>query len=319
VNRGLPLLLAVLLVASAAGAQVYQRTMVPGKPLCLNWLSREFVYHVDSAGSLRTPRDTEFPAIDAAFDTWRTLSATCSDFTFVRGEQVSRPKVGYFVGQENQNVLTFRETACSDVVPFEDPCIEAESCANDYSCWEHGELTIALTTTTFSYKNGVILDADVEFNASQPRGSLGFVFTTVSAPVCEGLPSAECVATDLQATLTHEIGHAMGLDHVAEPLSTMEATSPIGETHKRIIDMGTAAGFCDTYPRGLPPTQCTEVGVSSKKLSAQSAGTGCAAAPGALGPGALLWAWALRVRRSARRTARGASGSQEPRAMRGSA
>src|SRR4051812_5282571 len=179
------LVLAVLLIAPTASAQAYRRTVVPGKPLCLNWLSREFKFHVDSAGSLRTPRDTEFPAIDASFDTWRTLSATCSDFTFVRGEDVSRPKVGYVLGGDNLNILTFRETACQDVVPFDDPCIEAETCANDYSCWEHGDLTIALTTTTFSNKNGVILDADIEMNASQPGGTLGFLFTVVSSPICE--------------------------------------------------------------------------------------------------------------------------------------
>lgn len=296
-NRRLPLLLAALLVAPAAGAQVYRRTVVPSQPLCLIWLSREFVFHVDSAGSLRTPRDTEFPAIDASFDTWRTLSATCSDFTFVRGEDVSRPSVGYVLGEDNQNILTFRETACQDVVPFDDPCIEAETCANDYSCWEHGDLTIGLTTTTFSSKNGVILDADIEMNASQPGGTLGFLFTVVNSPLCEGLPNPDCVDTDLQNTLTHEIGHAMGFDHVFEPLSTMEASAPPGETNKRVIDAGTAAGFCDTYPRGLPPTQCTEHGLSSKKLSAQSAGTSCAAAPGALLPGVLLGAWALWLRR----------------------
>lgn len=292
-SRRLPLLLAVLLVAPAAGAQVYRRTVVPGQPLCLNWLSREFVFHVDSAGSLRTPRDTEFPAIDASFDTWRTLSAMCSDFTFVRGEDVNRPSVGYVLGGDNLNVLTFRETACQDVVPFDDPCIDAETCSNDYSCWEHGDLTIGLTTTTFSSRNGVILDADIEMNASQPGGTLGFLFTVVSSPLCEGLPNPECVATDLQNTLTHEIGHAMGFDHVFEPLSTMEASAPPGETNKRVIDAGTAAGFCDTYPRGLPPTQCTEQGMPSKKLSALSAGTGCAAAPGALLPGVLLGVWAL--------------------------
>jgi hypothetical protein len=84
---------------------------------------------------------------------------------------------------------------------------------------------------------------------------------------------------------------------VFEPLSTMEASAPPGETQKRVIDAGTAAGFCDTYPRGLPPTQCAEHGLSSKKLSAQSVGTGCAAAPGALLPGVLLGAWALWLRR----------------------
>jgi len=301
VNRHLPLLLAVLFVAPAAGAQVYRRTAVPGKPLCLNWLSREFKYHVDSQGSLRTPRDTEFPAIEASFDTWRTLSATCSDFTYVRGPDVDRPFVGYNKdpGAVNQNIITFRETSCRDVVPFDDPCIEAESCQNDYSCWDHGDLTIGLTTTTFSFKNGVILDADIELNASQPGGNLGFLFTVVSSPLCEGLPTPECVATDLQNTLTHEIGHAMGLDHVFEPLSTMEASAPPGETNKRVIDVGTAAGFCDTYPRGLPPTQCTELGASSKNLSAQSAGTSCAAAPGVLLPGVLLSVWTLLRRRRA--------------------
>jgi hypothetical protein len=304
------LLLALLFVAPTAGAQVYKRTVVPGKDgLCLNWLSREFTYHVDSAGSLRTPRDTEFPAIDAAFDTWRTLSATCSDFTFVRGEDVSRPSVGYVVGQSNQNIITFRETACQDVVPELDPCHDADTCANDYACWDHGDLTIALTTTTFSFKTGVILDADIELNAAQPGGGFGFLFTTVSSPICEGLPSSECVGSDIQNTLTHEIGHAMGLDHVTEPLSTMEPAAPIGETQKRIIDVGTAAGFCDTYPHGLPPTQCSGLGVSSKNLSAQSAGTSCAAAPGSLLSGVLLSAWMLWARRGAR-SERGARGTR---------
>jgi hypothetical protein len=294
------LVLAVLFVAPVASAQVYRRSQVTGKELCLMWLSREFQYHIDSAGSLRTPRDTEFPAIEAAFDTWRTLSATCSDFTYVRGEDVSRPTVGYVTGQKNQNIITFRETSCEDVVPFEDPCIEAKTCGNDYSCWDHSELVIALTTTSYNPSSGVILDADIEFNAAQAGGNLGFLFTTVSSPICEGLPSPECVGSDIQNTLTHELGHAMGLDHVDEPFSTMEATAPLGDTQKRVIDVGTAAGFCATYPRGLPPTQCVELSESRKNLSAESAGTNCAAAPGALLAGLLVSAWTLLARRGAR-------------------
>ncbi len=297
--------LAVLLGALEVQAQpAYRRTVVPGQPLCLLWLSREFRYHQDSAGSLRTPRDTEFAAVDAAFDTWRVLSESCSDFTFVRGEDVSRPTVGYVLNSDNnQNIVTFRETSCLDVVPSEDECFEEGDCGNAYSCWEHGPLTIGLTTSTFSFRTGTILDADIELNASQPAGDIGFLFTAVSWPPCEGIPSPECVSTDIQNTVTHEIGHALGLDHVLEPLSTMEATAPLGETHKRIIDAGTAAGFCDTYPRGLPPTQCTEAAVVSKALSALSAGTGCAAAPGALVPGLLLWggAWWNRRARALRK------------------
>ncbi|HEX8704051.1 MAG TPA: myxosortase-dependent metalloprotease, MXAN_2677/MXAN_2678 family [Myxococcaceae bacterium] len=296
-SRALLPLLAALLVAPAARAQEqgYRRTVVPGKPLCLMWLSREFVYHQDSAGSLRTPRDSEFAAVDAAFDTWQTLSSGCSDFTFVRGADVSRPTVGYEVEKkgDNQNIVTFRETSCPDVVPQEDECLLNDDCGNAYSCWEHGSATIGLTTTTFNRSNGIILDADIELNASQPFGDIGFLFTTVSWPPCEGLSSPECVATDIQNTVTHEIGHAIGLDHVFEPLSTMEASAPPGETHKRIIDAGTAAGFCDTYPPGVPPTQCAELGVVSRKLLSQGAGTGCAAAPGALVPGLVLCLWAV--------------------------
>ncbi len=77
---------------------------------------------------------------------------------------------------------------------------EAETAATPTRCWEHGWATIGLTTTTFSFSNGIILDADIELNASQPGGDLGFLFTTVSSPLCEGLPSPECVATDLQNT-----------------------------------------------------------------------------------------------------------------------
>lgn len=302
-SRRLLPLLTVLLVAPVAQAQFeYRRTLVPGKPMCLMWLAREYVYHQDGAGSLRTPRDSEFAAVDAAFDSWRALSATCTDYRFTRGADVVRPAVGYDQESDtNQNVVTFRETSCFDVVPDNDDCVLDDSCGNAYSCWEHGFATIALTTTTFSFRNGAILDADIELNASQPGGDTGFLFTSVSHPPCEGLPNPECVSTDIQNTVTHEIGHAMGLDHVLSPLSTMEATAPPGETHKRIIDMGTAAGFCDTYLRGLPPTQCTEPAVVSKQLSAQTVGTGCAVAPGSLLGGVLLSAWALRSRRRAQR------------------
>jgi hypothetical protein len=279
----------LMLAASEAGAQHFQRTAVPGRAMCLVWNTREYVYRVDAAGSLRTPGTTEFDAIDAAFAAWRTVSATCSDYTFTRGPDIERPKVGYVrESKENENVITFREVDCDRVVSPGDACHDSGDCSNTYACWDHGAGTIGLTTTTFSFRTGYILDADIEFNASEARG---FLFTTISSPPCrDGNVSTGCVATDLQNTLTHEVGHVAGLDHVASVGSTMEPTAPPGETHKRILDMGSAAGFCEAYPRGLPPTQCGESDSLLREFLTvgRGPGMGCGAAPGALLSGALL-------------------------------
>lgn len=297
------LLMTVALVASSALAQQpYRRTVVKGEPLCLAWNTREYVYHYDPAGSERTPGDTEFAAMEASFDTWRALSSTCSDYAFVRGADMPSPRVGYVKSSDenpkpaNENVILFREVSCVDSVAESDPCWAQKSCGNDYQCWDHGDGVIGLTTSTFSTRTGHVLDADIELNGSQPGGSTGFLFTTVNSPPCEGNVSTSCVAVDLQNTLTHEIGHVVGLDHVLTPGSTMEATAPPGETHKRILDVGSAEGFCTIYPRGLPPTQCLEPVEQGQALVAEGR-LGCSSAPAALLPVALLSAWALRSRR----------------------
>ncbi len=295
-------LAALALAAPGARANTYQRTVVPGRPFCVLWNTRDFVYRLDAAGSRRTPGETEFAALEAAFSSWRAVSDSCSDFNLTRGPDIQNPRVGYVRNStDNENVVTFREADCNDVVEPGDPCIEADTCSNEYACWEHGSAIIGLTTTTFSFRAGYILDADIEFNAAEP--GRGFLFTTVDSPPCDAMASTDCVSTDLQNTATHEIGHVVGLDHVRVPGATMEDTANSGETHKRIIDVGSAAGFCDAYPRGLPPTQCGESPDLGRHTQAVSrgpgiAGMGCGAAPGALlPPVALLGLLALRRRR----------------------
>nr|WP_242589368.1 myxosortase-dependent metalloprotease, MXAN_2677/MXAN_2678 family [Corallococcus macrosporus] len=288
------MLLGVWLCAGAAGAQQdYKRTLVPGRPLCLVWPGRDYVYHLDAAGSTRTPGDTEIAAIEAAFDAWRALSSTCSDFRFIRGEDWKRSiAVGYDEEHpfDNYNVVTFRERNCQDVAPPEDACWAEETCGNVYQCWAHGGATIGLTTSSFSFKDGFVVDSDIELNAAETDFGPSFLFTTVNGPPCSDTQSTDCVATDVQNTMTHEIGHVIGLDHVFSTGSTMEATASQGETSKRVIDAGSAAGFCSTYPRGLPPTQCRIPEDPGVKLVADGKGTGCGASAG--GPvlaAVLLW------------------------------
>lgn len=316
-RRSIPwLALSVLaLAASGAEAQTYQRTLVPGRPFCVVWPGRDYLYRLDAAGSSRTPGDSEFSAIEAAISSWRAVSATCSDFTFTRGPDIQNPRSGYDKDHPdaNENVLTFREVDCNDVVPPADACLDDDTCANKYSCWDHGGATIGLTTTTFSFRTGYILDADIEFNAS--ANGRGFTFTTVDSPPCDGKVSTDCVVTDIQNTVTHELGHVVGLDHVGVLDSTMEPTAPPGETHKRIIDAGSAQGFCDAYPRGLPPTQCGERPDLGRHFQAVSTGTGmgCGAAPGSFFPAAVVLG-ALALGR--RRERAGGRGGAAPRSVR---
>ncbi len=283
-----------LVVSQAALAQEFLRTVAKtdgsDSRVCVTWNTRAFVYHSASEGSSRIPGDAEFSAIDAAFATWQALSDTCSDFTFTAGDRLSSPASGK--GSEAKNVVVFRESECAQVVPQDDPCWSDGSCPAVYGCWSHSSTTIGLTTVTYSTRTGIAVDADIELNGAD------FTFTTVSSPPCtQGGALANCVAYDVQNTVTHEIGHVVGFDHVSNPSSTMAPTAPLGETSKRIIDLGTANGFCSTYPRGQPPTPCD--GQLKRHVVASSAGTlACSATTGGVG----LWAALVLVLAAQRRT-----------------
>jgi len=315
---------ALLLAPAVARAQFrvvdgfpYLRTTVPGTDKCLAWNTREIVYQEDAAGSLRTPGNTEWAAVEAAFGTWQAVADTCSDMKLTKGGVMSNAPVGYLKDGPNENVVIFREAACRDVVPQDDPCFDEGDCASRYGCWDYPDFTIGLTTATFSFKSGNILDADIELNASPHFDASYFLFTTVGSPPCApDRQSVDCVATDVQNTLTHEIGHLVGLGHVipedARLHSTMEPTADVGETIKRVVDIGSAQAFCDTYPRNLPATSCDDLGLITRRVIAHNRGIpglGCSAggAGASLGGGAGTWlallGWGM-LRRHARSRAR---------------
>jgi hypothetical protein len=276
-------LAAVALLASVEASAQYVRTPAgdPANEICVTWTTRNITYTPDSAGSARTPGDTEFVAMDAAFATWQALSKQCSDFQFTKGPSQANTLVGQ--GTQDSNVVVFRDTECTNAAPPNDPCFADDTCINMFHCWDHGQFTLALTTVTYSTKTGAIYDADIELNSAD------WLFTTVDSPPCvEGMEAVTCVATDVQNTLTHEIGHFLGFDHVNNPNSTMAPTAPIGETSKRVLDPGTQDGFCTTYPRGQPPTPCDASSVQ-RSITATVQGTpgltafGCTSLPGDMG------------------------------------
>ncbi|MBU1433297.1 matrixin family metalloprotease [Myxococcota bacterium] len=95
--------------------------------------------------------------------------------------------------------------------------------------WAHGADTLAITITVFQRGTGELLDADILVNERDYTWS------------DEG-------ENDLQNTLTHEVGHLLGLGHSEHPEATMFATAGDFEITKRDLHEDDMAGLARVYP-----------------------------------------------------------------------
>lgn len=281
---------------------------------CLWWATTPITFVQSDAGNSVTTGDTEFGAITGSFETWNIAGRDCSSMRFVESPRTTSRAVGFDAsGQNNTNIVLFRERLCTDVVETSNPCWRAQTCGNDYDCWFYSTDVIALTTTTFDSNTGRVYDGDIELNAGR------FYFTTTTGDTCSAAsPSQACVSTDVQNTMTHEIGHLIGLDHTQALGSTMNPSADLGDTNKRRVDSGTLDYLCNAYPVGKAPRACsaTEIFVPvpcstyrSGDAPAECGGSaggdddsgGCSAAAGAwaLIPGLLVLGASAFLRRRA--------------------
>lgn len=97
---------------------------------------------------------------------------------------------------------------------------------------------LAKTTVTFDTDTGEILDADIEINHANNEFTISDMEITY----------------DLQAILTHEIGHLIGLDHTPDFSATMYAGYEVGTTDQRSLELDDVLAICDAYPPGRDAT-----------------------------------------------------------------
>ena len=252
----------------------------------LYWESGCVFVTVDAAGTTAIPGDQEFAIIDASIAEWNTKTASCSYLTVM-----NEGRKALEVGNDKVNLIKFRDTTWGRPASGNDP-------ARPYGAAAAGITTAVYVDDGNSARDGAIIDADIEING------VNFAITVNGQSLGSGSKS------ELQNTLTHELGHLHGLEHpclipnsdpprvdnLGNPVPSCFQSQPLpaaiteatmynfqdpGETKKESLSPDDINAICQIYPTSQDPGTCEPVVVHS---------SGCCSASGygANGPAASL-------------------------------
>jgi hypothetical protein len=228
----------------------------------LYWESGCVYLTMDDAGTADVAGDSEFAIIENSIQSWNNGAASCSYM-----ELLNTGRKAMEVGRDNVNLIKFRDVSWCRPASKDDPA----------RC--HPDSAAGITTATYvddeeSSRDGAIVDADIELNAVNFSISVNDV----------SLGNQSC-KSDLQNTLTHELGHLLGLEHTclapgdpprvddkgsavpscnnASPTlqeTTMFNYQQCGEVKKQTLEADDIAAVCGIYPKANDPERCDPVG-----------------------------------------------------------
>ncbi len=123
--------------------------------------------------------------------------------------------------------------------------------------WNHDPSLLAVTHV-WSDANNEIVHFDIEINAD------GIDWSTSGDPN----------KFDLHNTMTHEFGHALGLEHSDDAQASMASTTSVGEVSKRDIHEDDVQGFLSLYPENGEAPSSDEDSPEEQSSSSNSSGGG---------------------------------------------
>jgi Matrixin len=272
----------VVLHAHAAAAYCRTTTCDPSDPSCvydnlgcprtgapLVWRTLPITYRFSASGSKRLDDTQARDAIRAAFDTWQSVSCEGGQtaLRFEEGSDIETDKPLGVVKAQAPFGIYYRDDQ-----------------------WTHDNAneSYALTNQTFGVVDGLIDYADIELN------TFGADFTTSDTD--EGI--------DLQAVVTHEVGHYIGLAHSQVPDSIMVASYCQANSNRcsgsidqlRSLAQDDISAVCAMYPpKGIAGVAYTPPSSGCATSARAPSGAGFA---GLAAVGGLALAFAARRRRA---------------------
>lgn len=184
----------------------------------LYWKSGCVQIITDSAGTSELPGNLEATVVAQTIAHWNDSIESCSFMNLVE-----LPSEEVEVGRDFKNVIKFRDTSwCRPAV--------GDDAMRCYSSSAAGLTTVVYVNDPSSSRDGEIVDADVELN--------GVDFAISHEGETNGGVGCK---SDLSNTLTHELGHLLGLEH----------TCLTGDDDPRVDDKGAAVPRCSAPL--LPP------------------------------------------------------------------